>query len=387
MSSKTNYVKNGQAYYRVRVTIGKKPDGKPLVKEFYGNSRKDAEHKRDEYLEGIKKGLNTDFQSMTLGKLMKIWLFEVVRISSSYATFDRYESVYRNYVLKTELEQLIISSIRPLTLQVYYNKLADSGKTYSIIYNLNKVLKTFFNYVIAQGYILLNPCFKIVIPKTLTKDDEDDNNEVDPLTDDEIALIKKHVAKDFEMLFLLALGTGLRRGELLGLSFENVDIENKELHVNKALKMVKRIQKDGSYDYARILEPPKTKNSVRTVPIPTNLIMPLKAHIVNEKKKHLLYGAPFNQSDLFFTTDGLTPKDGKNVLTSWKRTLKRAGVRERSFHNIRHTYATKLFEQDVPLKTVSMLLGHSNIAITANTYTHVMPKQKIDAVDKLNYLF
>jgi integrase len=78
--------------------------------------------------------------------------------------------------------------------------------------------------------------------------------------------------------------------------------------------------------------------------------------------------------------------DDKNLLRAWQRVLNKAGVRYRNFHTIRHTYATKLFENGVPLKTVSMLLGHADIKITADTYTHVMPREKEKAAETLNQL-
>ena len=88
-----------------------------------------------------------------------------------------------------------------------------------------------------------------------------------------------------------------------------------------------------------------------------------------------------------FTTASCKYIDAGNQLKTFKRVLKRADVPYRKFHNVRHTYATKLFETEVPLVTVSRLLGHANIQITANTYTHVMPKIKEAAVDNLNYMF
>jgi len=95
----------------------------------------------------------------------------------------------------------------------------------------------------------------------------------------------------------------------------------------------------------------------------------------------------FGGCRLFFTSDACTPYDGKNIGIAFKRLLKRTGIRYRCFHNIRHTYATKLFEAGVPLLTISRLLGHSNINITAGTYVGVMPKEKSDAAERLNYLF
>ena len=90
---------------------------------------------------------------------------------------------------------------------------------------------------------------------------------------------------------------------------------------------------------------------------------------------------------MIFTTENCNYLDNKNLRKSWERALKRACVPYRNLHNIRHTYATKLFEKEIPLKTVQMLLGHSNINITADIYTHVVQKEKAKAVDKLNELF
>lgn len=389
MAGKTNYSVNGQRYYRIRVKVGISSDGSPIRKTFYGKNKKEAEEMRDEFLSGIKGGLNVDFQSMTLGTLMKIWLDEDVRVSSADASYERYETVYRIYVKDSELNNLVVSSVKPLLLQTYYNKLFVSGKSSNIIFNLNKVLKTFFNFVIAQGYILVNPCFRLSIPKKdeQTVSNADDEGDIDPLTDSEIEQITPYLRNDLKMIFLLALGTGLRRGELLGLTFGSINIVKKELYVTNALKRVKHFNTDGTHNYTTDLKKTKTKNSKRTVPIPSSLIPPLRRYIVAEKERHLANKHPFSEKNLLFTSPSFAPRDGKNVLTSWKRTQKRAGVRERSFHNIRHTYATRLFEQDVPLKTVSILLGHANIAITANTYTHVMPRQKVDAVEKLDYMF
>ncbi|WP_279233035.1 tyrosine-type recombinase/integrase [Fonticella tunisiensis] len=92
-------------------------------------------------------------------------------------------------------------------------------------------------------------------------------------------------------------------------------------------------------------------------------------------------------NDYVFTTNLGKNIDARNLLRSYERVLKKANIPYRKFHNLRHTYATKLFEAGVPLKTVSELLGHSNISITANIYTHVMPKEKITAAEKLNSLF
>jgi len=387
MAIKTNYEKNGKSYYRVTATVGKKPDGKPIRKEFYGKNKKEAEAKKEEYLRGLNLGLNSDFNEIILGDLIKIWLFEVVKIYGSHSTMDRYEGIYRNYVKNTPLNGFKLKSIKPLTLQRYYNKLYyDDKKSLSIIKNLNKFLKTFFNYAIKEDYILTNPCVRVTLPveKTVTDGEAKD---IDPFTIEEIGRIKKAAKNYMNMLFLLDLGTGLRKGELLALTPSDINFEKEEIHINKALKKIKVFDTYTKYHYEMAIETPKTKNSIRTVPIPNKLVPILKKYIEEQKEKYILNGLEFKENSLIFTTDSCNPIDGTNVLRAWERLLKKANVRYRKFHNVRHTYATQLFFSGVELKTVQMLLGHSDINITSEIYVHVLPQSKIDSVDKINHLF
>jgi len=386
MAVKTNYVKKGKNgkeyhYYRLSVTL---PDGKE--KEFTGKSKKEAEAKRDRYLDGIKAGLAMDYDKVTLKNLMHQWLFEVLLMSDKVkpATFDRYEGLYRNYVRDSELGGLAVSGIKSIQIQRYYNGLYENEKPTSTIKNIHKVLRYFFNYAYSADFVLKNPCRKVNIPGDAT---EIEDEEIDPFSDEEVKRIIANLNEHIEMQFLLSLGTGLRVGELLALTKKDIDLKNKVVKINKNLKKIKDIKKDGSYKYKMIVQPPKTKRSKREVPIPSKLIAPLQKYILNQKKKYFANGLPFTDDNVLFTTKSCKYIDAGNQLKTFKRVLRRADVPYRKFHNVRHTYATKLFETEVPLVTVSRLLGHANIQITANTYTHVMPKIKEAAVDNLNYMF
>ncbi len=388
MGRKINCVKNGKEYYRVTVSIGRDSNGKLIRKEFYGSSKKDAENKRDEYLDNIKKGLNVDYKNIVLGELMHSWLFEVIRVSSKIkpSTFQRYEGIYRNYIKSSDIYGVKISALKAMHLQRYYNSLYDKGKTSNVIKNLNKLLKSFFNYAVAEDYILKNPCSskRIVIPGQ----SEIHERKIEIFSDEEINTLKI-VLKDHRLKFLilLALGTGLRQGELLGLKWVDIDIDNKQLKVERSIKQVSIISSDETRKYKTIVQSPKTKNSIRTVPIPSNLIVDLKEHKKFQKQEKLKCGNFYNDTDYVFTTETGKTMNARNVTKSYERLLKKAKIPYKKFHSLRHTYATKLFEVNVPLKTVQMLLGHSDISITANIYTHVMPKEKIKAVEKLNNLF
>jgi integrase len=273
-------------------------------------------------------------------------------------------------------------------VQRYYNGLFLQGTSSSIIHNLNEVLKIFFNYAIKEGYILSNPCNRVIIPSEKKIIDESDNS-IDPFSMDEIdkILIAAKSKDYFKMLVQLGFATGLRKGELLGLTIKDIDLSTGELRVSKALKSVKIFDSTETFHRETLVSTPKTNSSIRTVPIPSVLIPVLKSYFNKQKEKYFLHQKIYNDSSYVFTTEYIKPLDGKNILRMWKRTLNRAGVRYRNFHNIRHTYASQMFDHGVELLTVSRLLGHSNIAMTADIYTHIMPHQKINAAEKINHLF
>lgn len=386
MAIKTNCKRgNGKyKYFRVSATIGKKPDGTPIRKDFMGKNQKEALAKRDAYLAELNKGLTLNYDKMTLGELMKTWLFDYVKVHTAHNTLARYTLVYNNYVKPTELNSKRLCDIKFLYLQQYYNKLFSEGVTSSKIYNLNKVLRNFFNFCITNQYMLANPTFKIVIPKEKTTENKKDN--IDIFTDEEIEAITKNSHDYMYYLFKLALATGLREGELLGLELGCINIDAAEITVKQALKTV-QIYEDENTSKREIQIGSTKNNKSRTVPIPKGLINDLKKHINKQKELFLSFGLQYTYTDFLFTTKGCQPINARNLQRAWERTLKRANVRYRKFHNIRHTYASKLLANGVDIKTISTLLGHSNISITADTYIHVVAETKADAVSKINYLF
>jgi integrase len=384
MACKTNCVKNGVEYFRITASIGRNSDGKLIRKEFYGKNKKDAEAKRDEYLSGIQNGLNTDFKNAILGQLMYSWLFEVVKLKVKASSFQRYEGIYRNYIKESELYGLKISDLKSIQIQRYYNKLFDNDTSGNVIKNLNKLLKQFLNYAVDEGYLLKNPISgkKIVIPS----EKKIDNGEIKIFTNDEIERLKKSLeGHRLKGLILMALGTGLRQGELLALKWD--DIDNLEIKVDKTIRRVTIINSDGSRNTEVILQSPKSKSSNRTVPIPSSLIPVLEEHSKKQKLEKLKAGHYYIDDNFVFPTITGTPINTKNLFKSYKALLIKAKIEHKKFHSLRHTYATKLFEYGVPLKTVQTLLGHSDLSITSDIYTHVMPKEKTTAAEKLNSLF
>lgn len=374
MARKTNFEVNGKNYYRVTRTVGRKADGTAIRKQFYGSGINEANAKADEYINNIKNGLVNNFENVSLNEIMNTWLFDVLHNSSKIkpSTFQRYESIYRKYIKESEIAGLKLANINTLKMQQFYNKLSKTY-SYSQLKYLNSVLKTFFNWCIDSGYILRNPCLKVDIKGNKNEIIINHKQEVEILSEDEISTIKKHLkGSNMELLILLDLATGLRQGELLALNWEDIDLKNKTLTVNKSVKEVYIYEDENNRHIETIFQVPKTQNSFRTISIPDALIHVLK----NEK----------NKNGLLFHDNNGNPLRAKNVSYQWKKILKDCNIPHKKFHAIRHTYASMLLKNGVDIETVAELMGHTAISIT-QIYLHSSANQKQDAVNKLNYLF
>lgn len=387
MAVKTNYSKNGRSYFRVSAVLGTDSNGKKIVKEFYGKSKSEAEAKKREYLDGIRSGLSINRKNLSLGDLMHIWLFEIVRVSDKIkpSTFERYEGIYRRYIKNSPLYLIKLDSIRTLDIQRYYNSLSSEGKSKNIILALNKLLKQFLFYAVDEGYLIKNPCVskRIVIPGENTI-----NKEVDHFTDDELKILMNNLdGNKYKEVILLSLGTGLRRGEILALTWDDIDLDNNMISVSKSLSKVYIIEGDETRERKQIIQSPKSVHSIRTIPFPESLKHLFRDLQVRQKINKLRCGKSYINSNYVFVSECGDNVELYNLANNWNKLLKDLAIPHKKFHALRHTYATKLFEKGVPLKTVSELLGHSSIDITADIYTHVMPKEKTNAVEKLNSFF
>ncbi len=387
MPTKTNYTTHGVNYFRIRVTVGKQSDGTPIIKAFYGKSKKDAERKRDEYLNQLRLGLNVDFDKATLGEVMYTWLFDFKRISENIkpATFSRYEGVYRKYIKPYPIASLKLADVKTVVIQRFYNTLFEEGHTTASIRYLNSLLRSFFNFAIEQDYIVKSPLRGTTIPSNtgeITKD-----RKLDVYTDTEIEQLQTAI-QDYvhRNLILIAIGTGIRQGELLGLQWKHIDFTQKTITINQTLKTYSKIKADSSRELITELQTPKSRHSIRTVPIPKNLMHIFKQQEQETQIKALSLGLPFTPETFVFTNSNLSYLDARALLRSYKRMLKRNGIRERDFHSLRHTYATQLIRRGISIEVIAELLGHSSTDIT-RIYTHILEDDKQKAVERLNDMF
>lgn len=378
MAKKTNTQINGKDYFRVTATVGKKSDGTPVRKQFYGSSKKEAENKRDEYLSKINNGFSLDFDKITFIDIFEKWFFETVKNSISISSYTRYNTEYKLRVKTSPFANLKLVDIKPMHIQLYYNELIKKGNTVYTIKFLNVLLTKFFNYCIKSDLIVKSPLNAVEIPIDKTV-----KNKYKFLSKDDINKFIKAVDNDMDnFIFVFAIFTGIRQGEILALTIKDIDLQNDIIHINKTVNF---LNVDGVYK--PILSTPKTKSSIREVPILENLKEMLFKYIECAKEKHNKMQIPFNADSILFSSNKCEYSNGVRLSTKLKSFLKVNDIPPITFHALRHTFCSLLAENNVPIKTASVLMGHSNIMMTGNIYTHVTGEQKKESIKTLSTLF
>ena len=361
-------------------------NGSSKRKQFYGKTQKEVKEKMDSFKSKLNSGILDFDDNLTLEKWFYRWLFEFRKNDLKPSSFERYEGIYRNYIKGSFIGKIKLVELRTIHIQKYYNDLiSEKNKSSTTIKSINKYLKSCLSAAVKENYILKNWCSNVTIPKdTIEKNDESYLSfsiEEQKLF---LSLIKDH---RLYALFLIAFSTGLRQGELLALNWHDIDFVSNTININKSIKRVTITKSDGSKESIQLIQSPKTKSSIRTVPIPTNIISELKFHQSRQSLEKALCGNAYEDNNLVFATPLGTPIDSRNLTKAYKRLLIKHNIPYKKFHSIRHSYATRLFEANVPIKTIQTLMGHSSITVTMNIYTHVNETLKVKAIDAINNIF
>lgn len=373
MARKTNIEVNGKNYYRVTRTIGHRADGTAIRKQFYGTGINEANAKADEYIKNLKMGLLNNNQLYTINTLLPKWLFDVKKNEVKASSFEAYESIFRNYIKPFLIADLPINDLKTLKVQEFYNKLSKDNISPNTIKKVHKLLRQFFSYAEREGYIIKNPCINVVLPKNKKEIENiitERKTKFQYFNEDEIKqLLELFKNTRYENIIKFALGTGMRKGEILGLQWQDIDFKNKEIHVVHNLSYIANID-NNVRTYKTVLQTPKSENSVRIIPM--------------SKKIYELLKSINKTSDFVFSSRG-SHFDIKWTEKYWLKTLKGTNLEGKKFHDLRHTFATMLLLNGANLIQIKELLGHSSVKIT-EMYLDALPKSKTEIVNKINYL-
>ena len=373
MARKTNINVNGKQYYRVTRTIGHRVDGTAIRKQFYGTGVNEANQKADEYIRNLSMGLLNNNQLYTINTLLPKWLFDVKKNEIKASSFETYESTYRNYIKSYLIADLPINDLKALKIQEFYNKLIKNNISASNVKKVHKLLSQFFNYAEREGYIIKNPCANTTLPRNKKEIENiitERKTKFQYFNEDEIKqLLELFKNTRYENIIKFALGTGMRKGEILGLQWQDIDFGNKEIHIVHNLSYVASID-NNTRTYKTVLQTPKSENSVRIIPM--------------SEKIYELLNSLDKISKYVFSSRG-SHFDIKWTEKYWNKTLKGTNLEGKRFHDLRHTFATMLLLNGANLIQIKELLGHSSVKIT-EMYLDALPKSKQEIVNKIDYL-
>lgn len=406
------------------ITTGYKADGKPNRKFLYGKTRAEVADKLREAQNQIAAGGITDPGKLTVGDWLNLWLESYVKPNVRQSTYESYRLQLDNHLIPG-LGQKKLKKLTTTDIQVFYKELLENGNKLKVrneetdtlecpgyglapstLVCIRNILKAALEQATIERKIPINPARATKAPKV-------EKREMNILSQDEIAqFLDTTTDYRYYAAYVLALSTGVRRGEVLGLPWNNVDLGIDWKTLDKALPW-ERIGQLNLWDTDALaellevehinlgdphiiitqqlsdlqdgprLEIPKTTLSRRTIDLPydTALMFIFQRNLQRKEKKEL--GKGYNADDLVFCTSTGAYVPPRTFTRIFHSALAHAGVKKVRFHDLRHTVATVLLEDGAPLNSVQELLGHYNPAFTATQYGHVTKKMKKETTDKL----
>lgn len=359
----------------------------------YCKTEQEAVTKLHDLVTAYRTGTYVDPNDITLSEYLKQWMPLYVEDEISDNFYKRKLDLIRLHI-DPGIGSIQLQKLLPSDIKLFYKKLLKSGKKVKIkdedgnsqviltglapqtVKHIHNILKPALLQAKEDGIIVKSPMEKIK-PPTIKK-----TREVRTLNEEELSKYLNELSnKRLYSAFVLELCTGLRRGELLGLKWTDIDFETRILFVERQVTRVQNIDKPGSsLQYGKL----KTDKSKRTIVLPLCAINELLVFKEKQNREKELAGSCYKDEGLIFCTALGKKLDTRRLYEMHSRALKRAGIEHTAFHNLRHTVATLLLEKGENVKTIQELLGHADISTTLNTYSHVLDRMKAATANKLD---
>lgn len=344
--------------------------GRRRRKSFYGDTRKEVQDKLIEALRAKQQNLPIAPERQKLSQFLERWLERSAKPTLRPRTFEGYRDHVNKHIVPS-IGHIRLAKLTPEDVQGFLNEKIASGLSPRTVQYMHAVLRRALNQAVRWGYLVRNVATLVDRPRSQTK-------EIEPLTPEQARTLLTTVEGDrLEALYRVALALGLRKGEALGLRWQNVDLEESQLSVRNSMQRV-----EGKLQLVET----KTNRSRRTITMPASVVSALRLHRARQLRERLMAAGRWKENDLVFATTIGTPLDGRKITAHFKALLKRAELPDKRFHDLRHTCASLLLAQSIHPRVVMDILGHSNIAMTMNTYSHVIPALQHDAAAKMDAL-
>lgn len=384
----------------------KDKNDKSKRKNFTGKTQKEVAAKGKAFLKSLENGLLAESDKITVGEWLERWLEDYARPNVAIGTYEKYFKDMHDYIIP-RLGRILLNKLKAPDVQRAFNEIlvsgrkrprkgeTESGLSTSIVRTARRCFTSALEKAFEVGLIAKNVAKQTKPPKLVKK-------EIRPLSDQqakdllEIAKKGEYMPKAYYsiydtysvdygremayMVVLLTLNTGMRRGEVLGLRWD--DFSGGRVSIKRSLIVSKTM--------GAMFQDTKTKGSKRTIPIPEFVIKALERYKkIQNWYMHLMGDKYEDTTGLIFTNYIGKPLNGSSFVSRYyKRMLAKAEIDHSfTFHDLRHTHATLLLKQGVNIKVISERLGHTTVAMTLDTYSHLMPDMQKTAVNALDKLF
>ncbi|MFJ2014715.1 tyrosine-type recombinase/integrase [Streptomyces globisporus] len=344
------------------------PDGTRARKFAYGKTWAECDAKRRDLLAKVDQGVPVPTRSAKLSEWLPYWLDNVVKPRRKLSTYDKYEAHVRLYLVPMiggkRLESLGVADVRRCLVQLEKKTTAATAK------EAHRVLRTALTAACREELITRNVASLVEPPRAKSR-------ELSPWSLDETLIFLAAARKDpLYAAFVLAITMGLRRGELVGLRWTDLDLDRRVLYVRQQTQRRRGILYD---------DDPKGRRR-RAVPLPAMCIAPLRWHRMRQAEAKARAGEAWQEGGHVFVTRTGRPVEPRNVYRSFTRLAESAGLRVIRLHDARHGCATILTAAGVAPRVVMEILGHSQISITMDVYTHVVQDTQREAISHMDRL-
>ena len=318
----------------------------------------------------IDDGLNYASTKITLGEYMNNWLTST-KSAKRTSTWSHYEQVTRSYIVP-RLGKIKIKDLRPEHIQGFYNQLVQQEIGIYTILKIHTVLHSALHYAAKLGMVNRNSA-------SFTQPPKEPATEMTILNESQVSqFLITAMTHRWEALFHLAIVTGARQMELLGLKWTDLDWVRQTLKVERQL-----IRPNGN---GVGFSAPKTRLGKRSIALGGRTIEVLRAHYERQQVERLAAGEKWKENGLIFTTSQGGPIHPRNLLRDFKKLLRDAGLPAIRFHDLRHTAASLMLNNNIPPIVVSRRLGHAKASITLDVYGHLIPSMQTEVADKIDEL-
>lgn len=335
------------------------PNGETKRKYIRGKSKREVAAKLAKAIAERDAGIVADSEGLTVERYMERWL-EAIRSNVRPGTFKPYEAITRLHINPT-LGNTKLEKLNALQLETLYRSKLKSGLSPRRVRYIHVTIRKALKDAVRLQLLTRNVADAAIPPRQV-------KSEIEPLTQDEMrTLLDASRGDRLHALYMLAVTTGMRQGELIGLMWKDVDLDGGTLRVNRSV-------------YEGVISPPKTNAGRRTIRLSKLAVSALRSHRIDAATRSERI------SEWVFPNASGTPIGHQNLHNrSWKPLLRKAGLPHAvRFHDLRHSCISLLLAKGVPVKVVSEMAGHADISVTLSVYGHVLPDMQGTAADGMD---